>query len=75
MRLQPLIIPVYGYLFRKSFHPLVRRVLYPYYWIRDYRGIPMVKLDEGRIRWIIKCKEEGKKNAELPSILIRKNVP
>ncbi len=57
-----------SYLFRKLFHPLVRRVLYHGNRVSNSSGIPMVKLDEDRIRWIIKCKEEGKKNADIARI-------
>jgi hypothetical protein len=28
----------------------------------------MVKLDEDRIRWIIKCKDEGKKNEDIANV-------
>lgn len=55
-------------LFHKLFHPLVGRALSPYYWIRGWRDIPMVKVDDSRIEWIIRMKERGVKNAEIASV-------
>ncbi len=57
------------YLFRKLFHPLTRRASFPYYRMRGYRGIPMVKLDENKIRWIIQSKNEKVKNLDISVIL------
>ncbi len=55
-------------LFPKLFHPLVKRALSAYYWIRGWKGIPMVKLNDDRIAWIIRMKERGVKNAEIASV-------
>ncbi len=37
--------------------------------MRGYRGIPMVKLDENKIRWIIQSKNEKVKNLDISVIL------
>lgn len=55
-------------LFQLLFHPLVKRALSAYYWIRGWKDIPMVKLDGARIAWIIRMKEQGVKNAEIASV-------
>ena len=33
--------------------------------MRGYHGIPMVKLDEKKINWLIKWKQQGHKNADI----------
>jgi len=50
-------------LFRKLFHPLTRHAFWTYY-MRGYRGISMVKLDDEKIRWL-KWKEDGHKNSDI----------
>ena len=60
-----LVISYWCSLFRKLFHPLTKRALWPYYRMRGYHGIPMVKLDEKKINWLIKWKQQGHKNADI----------
>ncbi len=52
-------------LFQKIFHPLVRGALRSYYWIRSWDTIPIVKLDNQKIAWIVNMKKRGTKNSDI----------